>query len=135
MITEIACIAVGIPLGFALRHRQAAIRCVDRLTSWSIYALLFLLGLSLGTDDELISRAGDLGMRAVVISLCSLMGSVLAAWVLQRLLPADVFAQGAVGSAAHKTSSTVCMGDCDSTASVKPATPHANTSAEHPHER
>lgn len=91
MITEIACIAVGIPLGVALRRNPCAVRCVDKLTSWSIFALLFLLGLSLGSDDALISRAGDLGFRAVVISLCALMGSVLATWVLQRLLPPDAF--------------------------------------------
>lgn len=134
MITEISCIAVGIPLGFALRHRQAALRCVDRLTSWSIYALLFLLGLSLGSDDELISRAGDLGMRAVVISLCSLMGSVFAARALQRLLPADVFGAGAGDEATRQPSSHGGNGPNDSAVNLKPTAQGGKTPVEHSHE-
>lgn len=91
MITEIACIAVGIPVGYVLRNKPVVVHLTDKITAWSIYALLFLLGLSLGANDELVSRMADLGVRAVVISLCSLMGSVAAAWVLQRLLPRNAF--------------------------------------------
>ena len=86
MIVEIACIAVGVPAGYLLRTRPAVVGAVDRLTTWSIYALLFLLGLSLGSDDGLVAQAGDIGLRAVVISMASLAGSVAAGWLLQHVL-------------------------------------------------
>ncbi len=86
MIVEIGCIAVGVPAGYLLRTRPAVVGAVDRLTTWSIYALLFLLGLSLGSDDALVAKAGDIGLRAVVISMASLAGSVAAGWLLQHVL-------------------------------------------------
>ncbi|HEU6436965.1 MAG TPA: LysO family transporter [Nitratidesulfovibrio sp.] len=86
MIVEIGCIAVGVPAGYLLRTRPAVVGAVDRLTTWSIYALLFLLGLSLGSDDTLVAKAGDIGLRAVVISMASLAGSVAAGWLLQHVL-------------------------------------------------
>lgn len=86
MIVEIGCIAVGVPAGYLLRTRPAVVGAVDRLTTWSIYTLLFLLGLSLGSDDALVAKAGDIGLRAVVISMASLAGSVAAGWLLQHVL-------------------------------------------------
>ncbi|MDR3045896.1 MAG: LysO family transporter [Desulfovibrio sp.] len=86
MIVEIGCIAVGVPAGYLLRTRPAVVGAVDRLTTWSIYALLFLLGLALGSDDALVAKAGDIGLRAVVISMASLAGSVAAGWLLQHVL-------------------------------------------------
>ena len=101
MITEIACIAVGIPLGYAVRKKPSVIRFVGTLTTWSIYALLFLLGLSLGANDEVFLRAPELGARSLVISLCALFGSVLAAWGVARLLP-----EGALDGPAKRTDSS-----------------------------
>lgn len=86
MIVEIGCIVVGVPAGYLLRTRPAVVGAVDRLTTWSIYTLLFLLGLSLGSDDALVAKAGDIGLRAVVISMASLAGSVAAGWLLQHVL-------------------------------------------------
>lgn len=86
MIAEIACIAVGVPVGYLLRARPPVVRAVDRLTTWSIHSLLFLLGLSLGADDALVAQAGDIGLRAVIISMASLAGSVAAGWLLQHIL-------------------------------------------------
>lgn len=86
MIVEIACIATGLPAGYLLRHRPAVVGAVNRLTMWSICALLFLLGLSLGSDDALVAKSGDIGLRAVIISMASLSGSVAAGWLLQHVL-------------------------------------------------
>jgi len=83
---EVGCIVAGIPLGLALRKRPSIVHAVDRLTMWAIYGLLFLLGVSLGTNADLFSQLGSIGLRAAIISLCCLMGSALAAWALDRFI-------------------------------------------------
>lgn len=86
MFVEVGCILAGIPLGLALRKKEAAVRCVDRATMWAIYGLLFLLGLSLGSNDDLIAQLGSIGIRAMIISLSCLMGSAAAVWALETCI-------------------------------------------------
>lgn len=86
MFIEIGCIIGGIPIGLALRKNQRIVHTVDRCTMWTIYGLLFLLGVSLGTNEQLFSQLATLGLRALVISLCCLLGSAAAAWSLDRFI-------------------------------------------------
>ncbi len=83
---EVGCIVAGIPLGFALRRQENVIHAVDRCTMWAIYGLLFLLGVSLGSDAELIQQLGTIGVQAFAISLSCLAGSVAAVWLLDRFI-------------------------------------------------
>lgn len=82
MLTEVGCIVAGIPLGFLMRRSERAFRAVDTLTMWAIYGLLFLLGVSLGSDEELVSQLGTMGVQAAVISLCCVVGSAASCWAL-----------------------------------------------------
>ncbi|GFM37428.1 LysO family transporter [Desulfovibrio psychrotolerans] len=86
MFLEVGCIVAGIPLGYALRRREKVIYTVDKLTMWAIYGLLFLLGVSLGSDAELIRQLGTIGAQAFAISLSCLAGSVAAVWLLDRFI-------------------------------------------------
>ncbi|UZP67795.1 lysine exporter LysO family protein [Desulfovibrio mangrovi] len=86
MFIEVGCILAGIPAGYLLRNRQKAVHAVDKLTMWAIYGLLFLLGVSLGSNDDLVSQLGTIGVRALVISLCCLIGSAAATWALERYI-------------------------------------------------
>ncbi|XPV76331.1 MAG: LysO family transporter [Desulfovibrio sp.] len=86
MLAEVGCILVGIPLGFLLRRNERAVRCVDSLTMWAIYGLLFLLGVSIGSDNNLVSQMETIGLRALVISLSCVLGSAAAVWFLDKFI-------------------------------------------------
>lgn len=86
MLTEVGFIALGIPIGFALRKQKAVVHAVDKLTMWAIYILLFLLGVSLGTDENIISQAGGIGLKALIISSACVIGSALSAWLLSKVI-------------------------------------------------
>ena len=86
MLAEVGCILAGIPLGFLLRRNERAVRSVDTLTMWAIYGLLFLLGVSIGSDNNLISQMETIGFRALVISLCCVIGSAIAVWFLDKFI-------------------------------------------------
>lgn len=58
---------------------------VSALGSLSLFALLFTLGLSLGSSQEIISALPSLGLRALVLSLGAVAGSVLLVWLATGL--------------------------------------------------
>lgn len=78
MIAEVGCILGGIPLGYVLRHKARLVRTANGMASGIIYALLFLLGLSLGTNEHLLARLGELGLRGFGIGLICAIGSIVA---------------------------------------------------------
>lgn len=67
----------GIIIGRLLSKKRGIIKTFDKLTTWSIYLLLFLLGVSIGTNREIISNLGTLGIKALIIAAFSVAGSIL----------------------------------------------------------
>ena len=51
-----------------------------------IWLLLFLLGLEVGSNPEVVAGITTLGLKALVISLFTIVGSILTAWLLWRYL-------------------------------------------------
>ncbi len=86
MFVEVGCIVAGIPVGLAVRRSATIVRAVDRLTMWAIYCLLFLLGAALGSDANLMAQIQSIGLRAAVISVCCLLGSASAVWLLDTFI-------------------------------------------------
>jgi uncharacterized membrane protein YbjE (DUF340 family) len=78
MLTVIMFLISGMLSGFLLRKREKVIRAADQLTTWSIYLLLFLLGVSVGVREEIVSNIGKLGLQAVILTSGAIAGSVFA---------------------------------------------------------
>lgn len=66
--------------GFMLRKKESIIKFADKATTWAIYLLLFLLGVSVGTNDTILSSFASLGFIAVVLTLGAVAGSVFASY-------------------------------------------------------
>ena len=86
MLLEIGCILGGVPLGYALHRKPLAVRWANHALSGIIYVLLFLMGVSLGSNTDLLARVSELGLRGLCIGLFCAAGSVLVAWMLHRTL-------------------------------------------------
>lgn len=88
MLLEMGIIVAGIPAGWLLRRSERAKAVVGRVLTWAVWALLFLLGLSLGSNADLLHQFNTLGLRAALISTLSLAGSLACARLLGRFLEA-----------------------------------------------
>ena len=93
MLLEMGLIAGGIPAGWALRSNASVVKLVNEALGWTVRAMLFLLGLSLGLDDALLGQLRSLGLYALLISSFSVTGCFVAA----RLLGRYVFPEYAAG--------------------------------------
>lgn len=84
MLTIFAVIAGGIILGRLLSNRN--FNFLPRLITCIIWSLLFLLGLEVGSNPEVIRGMGTLGLTAFLIFLFSVAGSMVASWLLWCLI-------------------------------------------------
>ncbi len=75
----------GIITGLALK-RQIKPKPVSSLLNLTIYLLLFLMGVSIGTNPRIINNLGDLSLKALLIAIAAIAGSVLIARILNYML-------------------------------------------------
>lgn len=84
MLTLFAVIFGGILLGRLLRRRPLG--ALPHLISGIIWLLLFLLGVEVGGNPQVIGGLATLGVQALLVSLGALAGSILAArWLWLRI--------------------------------------------------
>jgi len=67
----------GIVLGFIFRKKRTLITAADKLAGWSIYLLLFLLGLSIGNNELIINNFVQIGFNSIMLTLSGISGSVI----------------------------------------------------------
>jgi uncharacterized membrane protein YbjE (DUF340 family) len=85
MFTVIIIMSAGILLGYLLRNKEIISKYTGIIITWLIYMLLFLLGISVGTNNTIISNLDKIGLNALLITTGALTGSVIASWVTYRL--------------------------------------------------
>ena len=74
----------GIALGYLFR-KKAILQKLGKPINYTIYLLLFLLGVSVGGNKEIINNLPSLGGQALLLAFAGTLGSVLAAWVVYSL--------------------------------------------------
>ena len=85
MLTTIFMVFLGIGLGFVLRRTPVpAIMCHGIMPVVSV--LLFLLGLKIGNNAELMCELPRIGLQGLMFTLAGTLGSLLALRLLWRWL-------------------------------------------------
>lgn len=74
----------GIVLGFIFRKRRTLITAADKLAGWSIYLLLFLLGLSIGNNELIINNFVQIGFNSIMLTLSGISGSVILSFLAYK---------------------------------------------------
>lgn len=83
MFVVVTIMLLGIGAGWLLRNRGIA-PAVGRLVMAAIFLLLFLLGVSVGTNRQIMDNLSTLGVEALLIGGAATLGSVLCAWGVWR---------------------------------------------------
>lgn len=80
----ITTIVLGIVIGYLTRRKN--FRFLGSLIMGLICILLFIIGVEIGADKDILRNIHLLGFNAVVISVFCSLGSMLFAWFLWRLI-------------------------------------------------
>ena len=79
MFTVIGIMFAGIAAGYLLR----SVSILQKIgISYTIFALLFLLGASVGTNPQIINNLSTLGLQALLIAIATTLGSVCMAKIV-----------------------------------------------------
>lgn len=81
MFIVIGIMFMGIALGYLLRKWEL-LQNLGGPISYTIFLLLFLLGVSVGANDAIVNNLLKLGGQAFLIAVAGTIGSVLAAAVV-----------------------------------------------------
>ena len=84
MFIVIGLMLLGIGVGYAFR--SVKIEWVHKLITVFIWTLLFILGIEVGGNRQIIEGLATLGVEALLIASFSTMGSVVFAWLLWKRL-------------------------------------------------
>lgn len=71
----------GIAVGYLLKKVEL-LQKIGKPISWTILLLLFLLGLTVGNNRDIVNNLPTLGGQAFLIAFAGTLGSVLAAWAV-----------------------------------------------------
>ncbi|MBQ0024847.1 MAG: LysO family transporter [Bacteroidales bacterium] len=83
MIAIMLVLASGFVVGLLLRGNERI--PVGKVTTVSICLLLFVLGLEVGSNEQLLSNIGNIGATAFCIALLGMVGSCVAVKSFRRL--------------------------------------------------
>lgn len=82
MFTIIGIMFIGIGLGYLLRHRS--LPWIQKGITLLIWLLLFLLGIEVGQNEQVIRSLPTLGVEALVIAIVCVLGSCICAAILWK---------------------------------------------------
>lgn len=82
MFTVIGLMLGGMCIGFLLRRQQ--LTGIHQIITVLIWILLFLLGIEVGENRQIIEGVATLGLEALAITITAVIGSCLAAWALWK---------------------------------------------------
>lgn len=77
-------LAAGVAVGCFVRSKSAALTAASSAAMWSLYLLIFLLGISVGANDTVIRGLGRLGWQAFILCAGGIVGSILVSCVVSR---------------------------------------------------
>ena len=81
----IALFTLGIAIGWLFRKKNKVRKNVDVAVTWAVYLLLFLLGISVGINDEIINNFSRIGYKAFWLTFGAVAGSVVIAKVVYQI--------------------------------------------------
>jgi len=85
MLLAIFVIVAGIAAGFLLKDKENILGVFEKASSVTIYFLLFLMGLAVGTNSTVLTSFPKVGKIAIILTFGALSGSILFSCIIDRL--------------------------------------------------
>ena len=84
MFIIIGLMLTGMLVGYLLRNQNLS--RIHQVITLLIWVLLFILGIEVGGNEQIIKGLHTIGMEALILTLVGTLGSLIAAWALWKVL-------------------------------------------------
>ena len=84
-VIVLAIMVVGIIVGYIYNNKKKFIKFSEKLTNWTIYLLLFLLGVGIGANKKIINNLDTIGYNALILTIGAVLGSIICALIVYKL--------------------------------------------------
>ncbi len=84
MFKVLALMILGIGVGYIFRKKNLSF--ISKVITVLIWILLFVLGLEVGSNPQIVYNLGKLGFDALVITVGALLGSIILAALLWKFV-------------------------------------------------
>ena len=85
MLYAIISIIAGIIAGYLFRHKEKVLQASEKISSVTIYILLFFMGLAVGTNNTVLESFHSVGKIAFTLTFGALAGSIIFSFIIDRL--------------------------------------------------
>lgn len=89
LILYLSLCLVGYFIGAFLKKRNIVLKGASVIQTVALVALVFVMGARIGSEDEIVRSLDTIGLKAFVITMFIMAGTVLAAFVVRKLLGFD----------------------------------------------
>ena len=84
MFTVIIVMILGMCVGYLLRKRKRLAKHIDTIVTWAIFLLLFLLGVSVGTNKTILNNIDSIFLKVIILTFGAVLGSIIIAYFTYR---------------------------------------------------
>ena len=85
MLIILVIMFAGMALGYFLRNKVKLVKLNDKLILYAIFLLLFLLGVAMGNNEQIMNNLGSIGLHAFIISIGAILGSIVLACIIGKV--------------------------------------------------
>ncbi len=86
MFPLVIVLLAGMVVGTLPKLPSFVYNCSDRMLNIGLFGLLFFMGVRLGISPNVVGQIKSIGIKAFLFALCTLLGSVLVVWAVERIL-------------------------------------------------
>ncbi|GAA0126950.1 MULTISPECIES: LysO family transporter [Clostridium] len=79
-------LVIGMTLGYIRPLKEKQLKINGKLQQLGVVFLLFFMGASIGSNDEIIKNIGSIGLIAFIFSALSVVGSIVLVYFLSEKL-------------------------------------------------
>ena len=62
-----------------------AFKGLEHSISYTIFAMLFIFGITIGANQSLLNNIGEFGIQAAILAICGVLGSLVASFIAYKL--------------------------------------------------
>ena len=84
MFLVISIMFLGVGLGFLFKNLNL-FSFLPKSITFTIYLLLFLLGITVGSNKDIVNNLASLGWQAFILAFFASIGSALAAFIIYKV--------------------------------------------------